>query len=180
MPRKTTGFHAPLNMKKLMRYLPFVFLIFIPMSAVSAGATAAGKVVSVIDGNTVEVLTESNEVITIFLADIDSPELTQEFGSEAKKYLEKLSLKKEVIVELRGKDRRGNNLGVLLIKGKTDVRIALLQQGLAWTAEKNPNPDLEIYRTSAQAQGKGLWRDDNPTPPWIYRREQSMLQPKSS
>ena len=150
------------------------------MSEVGAGNTATGKVVSVIDGNTVEVLTEANEVMTIMLADIDSPELSQDFGTEAKEYLEKLVLKKEVIVELRGKDRKGNNLGVLLVKGKTDVRIALLQEGLAWTAERNPNPDLEVHRTSAQAEGKGLWKNDNPTPPWIYRREQSMLQPKSS
>lgn len=163
-----------------MRCWPILLLVFCPLSAICAGSTASGKVVSVIDGNTVQVLTEANEVVTIILADIDSPELTQEFGSEAKQYLEKLSLKKEVVVELRGKDRKGNHLGVLLIKGKTDVRIALLQQGLAWTAERNPNPDLEVHRTSAQAEGKGLWKNDNPTPPWIYRREQSMLEPKSS
>ena len=153
-------------------------LVSAPMFA--DGSTATGKVVSVIDGNTVEVLTESDETVIVILAEIDSPELTQEFGNEAKAYLEKISLQKEVIVEFRGKDRKGNNLGILLIKGKTDARVALLQQGLAWTAERNPNPDLEVHRTSAQAEGKGFWKNDNPTPPWTYRREQSMLQPKSS
>lgn len=158
-------------------------ILFINLTSATAfdnGQTAAGKVVSVIDGNTVEVLTETNEVVLVILADIDSPELTQEFGNEAKEFLEKISLKKEVIVEFRGKDRKGNNLGILLIKGKIDVRIELLQRGLAWTSEKNPNPDLEAHRSSAQAEGKGLWKANNPTPPWIYRREQSMLQPKSS
>lgn len=139
-----------------------------------------GQVVTVIDGNTVDVRTESNEIMTIVLADIDCPELSQEYGDEAKKFLEKLILKKEVTIELRGKDRKGNNLGVLLIKGKTDARIELLQKGLAWTSERNPNPELESHRTLAQQEGKGLWKHDNPTPPWIYRREQSMLQPKSS
>jgi micrococcal nuclease len=140
----------------------------------------SGQVITVIDGNTVEVQTETNEVMTIILADIDCPELSQEFGTEAKKFLEKLILKKAVRIELRGKDRKGNNLGVVLIKGKTDARIELLQQGLAWTSERSPNPDLESHRTSAQQEGKGLWKHENPTPPWIYRREQSMLQPKSS
>lgn len=154
--------------------------MMISFAGLGNGSNATGKVVSVIDGNTVEVLTESNELVVLILADIDSPELTQEFGNEAKEYLEKISLKKEVTVEFRGKDRKGNNLGVLLIKGKTDARIALLQQGLAWTAERNPNPELEVHRTSAQAEGKGLWKNNNPTPPWIHRREQSMLQPKSS
>jgi micrococcal nuclease len=138
------------------------------------------QVITVIDGNTVEVRTETNEVMTIILAEIDCPEITQEFGDEAKRFLEKLILKKDVTVELRGKDRKGNNLGILLIKGKTDARVELLQQGLAWTAERNPNPELESHRTSAQQQGKGLWKHDNPTPPWIYRRQQTMLQPKSS
>jgi micrococcal nuclease len=167
-------------MEKTMRCCLILLTSLISSAVFGNGGTATGKVVSVFDGNTVEVQTETNEVVLVILADIDSPELTQEFGNEAKEYLEKIALRKEVIVEFRGKDRKGNNLGVLLIKGKTDARVALLQQGLAWTSERNPNPELETHRTSAQAEGKGLWKNDNPTPPWIYRREQSMLQPKSS
>jgi endonuclease YncB( thermonuclease family) len=171
---------ALLAMEKIMRSSLIFFTILTSSTVFGNGTTATGKVISVIDGNTVEVLTEANEVVLVILADIDSPELAQEFGNEAKEYLEKISLKKEVIIEFRGKDRKGNNIGILLIKGKTDARVALLQEGLAWTSERNPNPELETHRTSAQAEGKGLWRNDNPTPPWIYRREQTMLQPKSS
>lgn len=166
-------------MKKSILFLAIALLSVTHLIFANNG-TLSAQVVTVIDGNTVEVRTESNEVMTLVLADIDCPELTQEFGDEAKKFLEKLALKKEVIIELRGKDRKGNHLAILLIKGKTDARIELLQKGLAWTSEKNPNPDLEVHRTSAQQDGKGLWKDSNPTPPWIHRREQSMLQPKSS
>jgi endonuclease YncB( thermonuclease family) len=158
--------------------LLLIFCVFTVFGENDGGTSA--KVVSVVDGNTVEVVTDNNETMTIILAEIDSPELTQEFGTEAKDFLQKLVLKKEVVVQLTGKDRKGNNLGIILIKGKTDARIALLQQGLAWTAEKNPNPDLEAHRTTAQNEGKGLWKNNNPTPPWTYRREQSMLSPKSS
>lgn len=163
-----------------MRYYLIFLAALVSTSSFGFGNIAMGKVVSVIDGNTVEVLTDNNETVLVILADIDCPELSQDFGDEAKKFLEKLVLKKEVVVEFRGKDRKGNNLGILLVKGKTDARIALLQQGLAWTAEKNPNPELEIHRTSAQEGGKGLWKFENPTPPWTYRREQSMLEPKGS
>lgn len=162
-----------------MRY-SVLMLLMVAYSVFGHGSTAAGKVISVIDGNTVEVFTSEKEVIVVVLADIDCPELTQDFGSEAKEFLEKLALKKDVLIEFVGKDRKGNNLGIVLIKGKTDARVALLQQGLAWTAEKNPNPNLEIHRTSAQEEGRGLWKFENPTPPWVYRRQQSMLQPKSS
>ena len=139
-----------------------------------------GKITAVIDGNTVEVVTSDNEVLKILLANIDSPELGQEFGNEAKEYLEKIVLKKNVVVQLEGKDRHGNHLAVVMVNGKVDVRIELLKRGLAWTAEKNPLETLEAYRMEAKNKGKGLWHQENPTPPWTYRREQSMLKPKSS
>lgn len=146
----------------------------------SAQNELAGKVISVIDGNTIEVLAENNETYKMVLSGIDSPELTQEYGDKAKKFLERLADQKDVVFHLQGKDRWGNYVGVVLIKGETDPRIELLKEGLAWTAEKNPLPELENYRTTAAEKGKGLWKQDNPVPPWIYRRQQSMMQPKSS
>src|SRR5688572_18388351 len=82
-----------------------------------ANGTFEGKVTSVIDGNTVEVTNDAQETMKIILAGIDSPELNQEFGEEAKQYLEKLLLKKEVTVQIEGKDRKGNPLGVVLVRG---------------------------------------------------------------
>jgi micrococcal nuclease len=158
----------------------FSIALFLSASTLASADEMTAKVINVLDGNTVEVVTEKSEKLTVILADIDSPELTQEFGDKAKDFLRELALNKDVTVQLTGKDRKGNNLGIILIKGKTDARVALLQHGLAWTAEKNPNPDLEQHRTEAQTKGKGLWKHQNPTPPWTHRREQSMLQPKSS
>lgn len=137
------------------------------------------RVVAVIDGNTVEIVGEDNETRQIILAGIDSPELTQEYGEKAKKFLEKIALEKNVTVQITGKDRKGTAIGIITIEDK-DPRIDLLKEGLAWTAEKNPIPDLETIRAKAQEKGKGLWKQDNPTPPWTHRREQTMLQPKSS
>lgn len=139
-----------------------------------------GKVISVIDGNTLEVLSSDNQTQTILLAGIDSPELNQEYGDKAMKMLEKLSLDKKVMVRFTGKDRKGQNLGEVLIEGKLDIRIELLKEGLAWTAERNPLPELEEYRVKAQQKGKGLWKQEEPTPPWIYRRQQTMMQAKSN
>jgi micrococcal nuclease len=146
----------------------------------SANDNITGKVVSVIDGNTIEVLTSENETIKIILAGIDSPELTQEFGDQARKYLEKLVYQKQVTITFHGKDRKGNHLAVILVKRNIDPRVELLKEGLAWTAESDPLPELETHRLSAAEKGKGLWKEENPTPPWIYRRQQSMMQPKSS
>jgi micrococcal nuclease len=144
-----------------------------------ANDVVTARVISVIDGNTLEIRGEDNETRKVILAGIDSPELTQEFGEKAKKLLEKLALEKDVTVQITGKDRTGTSIGIVIIEDK-DPRLELLKEGLAWTSEKNPLPDLETVRLKAQEKGKGLWKQDNPTPPWTYRREQTMLQPKSS
>jgi micrococcal nuclease len=144
-----------------------------------AGNEVVARVVSVIDGNTLEIVGNDNEKQKILLAGIDSPELTQEYGEKARKLLEKLALEKNVTVRITGKDRTGTPMAVIMIENK-DPRHELLKEGLAWTAERNPLPDLEEIRAKAQEKGKGLWKQDNPTPPWTYRREQTMLQPKSS
>jgi micrococcal nuclease len=162
-----------------MNKILLAFLCCIAFNKAAAVAIITGKVVSVIDGNTIEVLGSDNETRKILLAGIDSPELTQEFGEKAKRYLEKMVYLKEVHITLQGKDRKGNYLAIVIVKG-IDPRVELLKEGLAWTSEIDPLPELEVHRLTAAEKGKGLWREENPTPPWTYRRQQSMMQPKSS
>ncbi|MFZ2905893.1 MAG: thermonuclease family protein [Cyclobacteriaceae bacterium] len=162
-------------MKRLIFFLLAYFLFF----TLFAGDSIRGKVKAVIDGNTLEVETSDQDVQIIQLAGIDSPELGQEFGDHAKDHLSKITLQKTVQVTIVGKDRKGNLLATVLINGK-DIRVELLKEGLAWTAEKNPLPELESVKEIAKQNAKGLWIQENPTPPWVYRRQQSMLQVKGS
>jgi endonuclease YncB( thermonuclease family) len=137
------------------------------------------RVISVIDGNTIEVQTEENVRQRVIIAGIDCPELTQEFGNEARQFVESLILQKQILVKIIGKDRKGNYLGIVMV-GDIDLRTQLLKEGLAWTSEKESGADLESIRSWAQQKGKGLWKSEKPTPPWVHRREQSMMQAKSS
>jgi len=149
-------------------------------NAQNAAGEFTGKVISVVDGNTLEIKSNDNQTYTVLLAGIDSPELNQEYGDKAKRMLEKLSLEKQVTVHLKGKDRRGQDLAEVLVNGDEDIRIELLKEGMAWTAERNPLPELEEHRVKAQQKGKGLWKQEDPTPPWTFRRQQTMMQAKSS
>lgn len=162
-----------------MTRLIVFFLFGFAFTQVLSNNEISGKVIEVIDGNTIEVLAEDKTTYKIVFAGVDSPELTQEFGERAKQYLEKMLLKQQVHVQFQGKDRKGNYIAVV-IKDKLDPRVELLKEGLAWTSEKDPLPELESIRVKAQQRGKGLWKTENPTPPWIYRRQVSMMQPKSS
>jgi endonuclease YncB( thermonuclease family) len=154
--------------------------VFIPSFFGQPQTEITGKVVKVIDGNTLEILQDDKQKVKVLLIGIDSPELQQAYGEKAKQFLERLVLNRKVTATTHGKDRWGNRLAEVLVNGDDDPRVELLKAGLAWTAEKNPNPDLEPYRTWAQQKGKGLWQDTNPTPPWTFRRQQTMVNPKSS
>ena len=58
-----------------------------------------------LDGNTIQVscFCEDNDVRKVSLVGIDSPELGQEFGEEARKFLEKMILRKDVECNSRGR-----------------------------------------------------------------------------
>jgi micrococcal nuclease len=168
-----------LKTRIIMKSIGFALIGLLLSSVILRAEVIAGKVVTVIDGNTLEIFTPENETYKILLFGIDCPELGQEYGEKAKRFLEKLILNKEVSVEIQGKDRWGNRLGIILIEG-VDPREELLQEGLAWTSERNPIESFEAMKEKSKDKGKGLWKEQNPTPPWIYRRQQTMMQPKSS
>lgn len=162
-------------MKKVLSLINLLLVSFISQ----ANDQTIGKVVTVIDGNTVEVIGADNETYKLLLNGIDCPELEQEYGAKAKRALEKLVLEKNVLIRIQGKDRLGNRLGVIIVEGKEDPRFELLKEGLAWTSERNPIEELEILKEKAREKNKGLWKEEKPTPPWIFRRQQTMLQTKS-
>jgi micrococcal nuclease len=165
----------------VIRFLLLLLMVGVAcLSALAATEEVEAKVLAVVDGNTLQVKSADGEVYTIMLHGVDCPELEQEFGIEARVFLEKLVLKKNVKVVFEGKDRWGNRLAVVWLKGVVDLRVELLKAGLAWTAERNPLAELENVRKESQERGKGIWASDQPTPPWIFRRQQTLLQAKSS
>ena len=145
-----------------------------------SGEVIKGIITNVIDGNTIEISTGDHEIYKVLLHGIDSPEPGQNYAEQAKSLLSKLLYNKSVTILVHGKDRLGIRLGEILIDGASDPRHELIKEGLAWTSEKEPIVELESLKEHARSKGKGLWKEENPIPPWIFRRQQSMLQMKSS
>ena len=137
----------------------------------------SGKVIRVIDGNTIEVLDADKEIIKVMLHSVDCPELGQDYADEAKKFTEKLVLKKRVVVEIMGKDRWGNKMAQVVLNNGKSLQHELLKEGLAWYKEETDRT-LTLLQSNAKANKIGLWVKDDATPPWIYRRQQSMMAPK--
>jgi endonuclease YncB( thermonuclease family) len=137
----------------------------------------SGKVIGIADGDTVTVLTEEHEQYKVRLAGIDCPEKAQAFGNLAKKTLSKKVFSQNVRIENRGIDQYGRTLGIVIM-GDIDINEYMILQGVAWHYKKyaNTQPQEEADRYSkaediARNNKKGLWIQDNPTPPWQFRAE---------
>ena len=169
-----------LNQKIVMKTRTvFGAIIFCLASFVASAQEIKGTVQAVVDGNTIEVA-DHDGIYKVLLHGIDCPEIGQAYGDQAKALLTKLLLSKRVTIVLRGKDRTGNRLGVIYVDGAPDARMEMIKQGLAWTSEREPVEELELLKEEARLAKKGLWKEEHPTPPWVYRRQQTMVVEKSS
>ena len=160
----------------------FAFLLAASIISISAHSqdNVHGQVIAVLDGNTLEIkIEQSEDVFKVMLVGIDCPELEQAYGERAKEFTEKLLHNKNVTIVWAGKDRWGTRLAVIYFQ-EADVRLKLLHEGLAWTSERNPAADLEQIKEEVKRERRGLWADDAPVAPWVFRRQQTMLTPKTS
>ncbi len=112
--------------------MQFILLTFVTSLFSFADQPLSGKVISVIDGNTIEILTVDGDKLLIKLSDVDSPELSQEFGKEALAYTTKFCLNKIVEINVVGKDRKGTRLGIVRLRNGKQLNTSLLKSGLAW------------------------------------------------
>ena len=132
--------------------------------------TLEGKVVKIADGDTLTLLTPSNQQVKIRLAGVDTPERKQPFGNKAKQALSNLAFQKQALVEIAAKDRYGRTIGVVFVDG-LNVNAELVKQGMAWVYRKYTDDErLYVLESEAKQAKRGLWLDKNPIPPWEWRR----------
>ena len=128
-----------------------------------------GKVIRVLDGDTIEVL-QDKKPVRIRLANIDAPEKKQAFGSWSTSQLKTLVAGKQVTISYSHKDRYGRIIGRVFTTNGTDASRFMVQSGAAWVYERyNTDKSLPALQREAQEQKRGLWADANPVPPWEWR-----------
>jgi len=123
---------------KWMKLLKFILLTFATSLFSFTNQPLSGKVISVIDGNIIEILTDDGDKLLIKLSEVDSPELGQEFGEEALAYTSKFCLNKIVEIDVVGKDRKGIRLGIVRLRSGKQLNTSLLKSGLAWYSHHWP------------------------------------------
>ena len=105
-----------------------------------AHADITGRVVAVIDGDTIKVLGSDNTEYKVRLTGIDAPEQGQPYGNASRKHLASLVAGKEVLVQSEKQDIHGRTVGKVWVQpadcpncGKTlDANYAQLLAGMAW------------------------------------------------
>jgi micrococcal nuclease len=131
-----------------------------------------GKVVGVIDGDTIDVL-QDGKAIRIRLNGIDCPEKNQAFGSKAKKFTSDAVFNKLVLVKVKELDRYGRTIADIYVDGIW-LNKAIIDAGLAWHYKRySSNEELSKAELTARNHKLGLWQDLNPIPPWEFRRAES-------
>jgi micrococcal nuclease len=131
-----------------------------------------GRVVHIVDGDTYDLLTDENEKIRVRMEGIDTPERGMPYYRVAKDYLGELCRDKLVMLVGSEKDRYGRTLGYSYLEDGTELGEAMISAGMAWHFKKyNDSDKLAELEIEARSKRLGLWKDENPMPPWEKRRK---------
>jgi micrococcal nuclease len=128
--------------------------------------------VGISDGDTITILDDRKQQIKVRLAEIDTPESAQPYGTRAKQELSGLVFGKTVIVKVQDTDRYGRKVG-RVYKDDVDVNAEMVRRGAAWVYRKYAR-DQRLYALEKQArQNKvGLWSlpEAERIQPWEWRK----------
>ncbi len=132
-----------------------------------------GVVTKVIDGDSV-VIRHENILKKIRLSYIDAPEVSQDHGEDSKLFLKNIVLDKTVLVDTKRKDKYGRHLSDLYIHSNIEsiyVNAKMIKSGNAWVYKRyRSNTYLINLENHARSNKIGIWKNDNPMEPWVYRK----------
>ncbi|EIN0583660.1 thermonuclease family protein [Salmonella enterica subsp. enterica serovar Newport] len=134
-------------------------------------ADFSGRIVRVIDGDTVQVLSDS-KMMKVRLSGIDAPESGQPFGQRSKQNLLNLAAQKQVNVIADTTDRYGRWLGTLMIDG-LNINAEQIKAGMAWAYRYHghaSDKEMMELEDTARRHKIGLWSSSSPIEPWKWRR----------
>jgi endonuclease YncB( thermonuclease family) len=129
-----------------------------------------GRVVRVMDGDTIDVLV-GQQTRRVRLFGIDTPERGQPWYAKSKRALSKRVFGKDVRVNDVDRDRYGRIVGEVYADNAC-VGCELVREGNAWVYRKNTD-DPVLYQLEAEARAarRGIWGlpESQQVPPWEWR-----------
>ena len=143
--------------------------------ATSSLPVITGKVIKIVDGDTIDILQAGNITTRIRCASYDAPETGQPFGKNAKQASLADLIAGEVIdvvIVDDDVDRWGRLIGEVMDDDGQRVAVKLVAAGLSWHFVKYAPNDTELAQAelNARAAKRGLWSDQRHVAPWNWRQ----------
>ena len=162
-----------------MRNFLFLFLFSVQilgqnqLSEKLSNKIFSAKVIGITDGDTMEILYK-NMPAKIRLAHIDCPEKRgkQPFGNNAKIALSNLCFGRIVTIKGEKYDRYKRLIAVVINDKNQNVNQEMIKLGMAWHYKKySKDPFYAKLELEARKNRVGLWRENNPVAPWLWREK---------
>ena len=109
-------------------FLIAAVILFLPELG---AADFSGLIVSVLDGDSIEVL-QNQHPERIRLSGIDCPEKGQAYGKRAKQAASELAFDKEVTIQTHGHNKYKRTIGDLILPDGINLNQGLVRQGWRW------------------------------------------------
>ena len=137
----------------MKRALPMLLLL----TALPAAADTRGKVVGVLDGDTLKLRDVHRVAHVVHLDCIDAPAPEQAYGSEAKAHLANLVTGRIVTVVTQSTDDQGRLLGQVELRGE-NINVRMVSDGFARASQDAGCGDtVNDAEQAARSEGRGLW-----------------------
>jgi endonuclease YncB( thermonuclease family) len=138
----------------------------------STHAEFRGTVVSVADGDTIDVRRADGSTVTVRLHGVDCPEKNQPYGQKATAFTRRLVDGDRVTVRVGDMDRYGRYIGAVRLSDGRSLNEELVAAGMAWWYRRYApdNTRLRSLEQQAREAERGLWSRESPIPPWDWRR----------
>jgi len=135
----------------------------------ASGEEQTGRVLNVLEGDLLKMELNGRRV-RVQLAGVDSPVRGQPYRDEARAFTLRMVQDKEVTVRLAERGEAGHVVAEVLLSDGRTLNRELVAAGLGWHRGTwlARYPAIRAAEQEARRARRGLWRDDNPTPPWEY------------
>jgi endonuclease YncB( thermonuclease family) len=140
------------------------------LATMLSAETIEGKVVGITDGDTLTVLTPDKRQIKVRLAEIDTPEKKQPYGTKARQSLADICFGKHARLSEHLTDRYGRTVARVYCDG-VDANAEQVRRGAAWVYRQYAkDQSLFVLEEEARKAKRGLWAlQEANIPPWEWR-----------
>lgn len=162
-------------------YSLILYLLFwsLPAQAKNPIRVIEGVVTKVSDGDTIQVTDQLGTKVKVRLYGIDAPETAkgkkpgQPYGEESFQALRKKVDRQRVRLDVMDIDKYKRLVSIVWLSNR-NINREMISDGAAWAYRKYLDRAYASEWTSNEEQarkaGMGLWRQNNPQPPWDFRK----------